>query len=116
LVRPILPESSITEAAQQKIARFHPDTITRIETAIGASAIVVVGMAGNPHVKRARRTLEAAGKPFEYLEFGSYVGGWKERLAIKQWSGWATFPQVFVGGRLVGGADELARALEAGQV
>lgn len=91
--------------------RFHADTIEKIRTAVTSNKVVVVGMAQNPHVKRARRALEAAGKAFEYLEFGSYFGAWRERLAIKLWSGWPTFPQVFVDGRLVGGADELEKAL-----
>ncbi|MBL8948595.1 MAG: glutaredoxin [Myxococcales bacterium] len=91
--------------------RFHADTIEKIRAAVTSNKVVVVGMAQNPHVKRARRALESAGKTFEYLEFGSYFGAWRERLAIKLWSGWPTFPQVFVDGRLVGGADELEKAI-----
>ena len=34
---------------------------------------------------------------------------WKKRLAIKLWSGWPTFPQVFVRGTLIGG-EELTKA------
>lgn len=111
LSRPVLPEAAITEPALQKMERFHTDTIEKIRTTVAGTKIVVVGMSGNPHVRRARRALLAAGRPFEYLEFGSYFGGWRERLAIKLWSGWPTFPQVFVDGRLVGGADELQKAL-----
>jgi hypothetical protein len=49
-----------------------------------------------------------------YLEYGSYFSKWKERLAIKLWSGWPTFPQVFVDGRgpayRVGRSDSLTGA------
>ncbi len=109
--RPTLPESAISEAALTKMQRFHAETVQKVATAIGAHKIVVIGMMGNPHCRRARRVLTEANKPFEYIEFGSYLGGWQQRLAIKLWSGWPTFPQVFVDGRLVGGANEITKAL-----
>jgi monothiol glutaredoxin len=52
--------------------------------------------------------------PYTYLSYGSYFSQWKQRLAIKLWSGWPTFPQVFLKGELVGGAAELERALKDG--
>ena len=73
-------------------------------------------MAQNPHVKRARRALEAAGVEFHYLEYGSYLTGWRRRLAIKMWSGWPTFPQVFVRGTLIGGANGARAALADGSL
>ena len=39
---------------------------------------------------------------------------WKERLAIKMWSGWPTFPQIFVKGVLIGGNQELEACLKDG--
>ena len=60
------------------------------------------------------KALGSAGVDFEYLEFGSYTSQWKERLAIKIWSGYPTYPQVFVDGVLIGGFAELRRSLDAG--
>ena len=57
-----------------------------------------------------------AGVPFTYLEFGSYLKAWKERLAIKMWSGWPTFPQVYVRGTLIGGFDETRAAIADGSI
>lgn len=114
--RPQLPESQISAKALEKISRWHSDVITRVAEAVEHKPIVVVGMAQNPHCKRARKALEGAGKSFEYIEYGSYLSAWRERLAIKLWSGWPTFPQVFVGGKLIGGADELQQALADGTV
>jgi glutaredoxin-related protein len=78
--------------------------------------LVVVGMAQNPVVKKARKALEGAGIRFTYLEYGSYFAQWKQRLAIKLWSGWPTFPQVFVRGVLIGGYQELKVALTDGSL
>jgi monothiol glutaredoxin len=84
---------------------FHAEVIGEIDAAVQRHAVVIVGMAQNPHVKNVRRALAEAKIPFTYLEYGSYFSEWKKRLAIKLWSGWPTFPQVFVRGVLVGGED-----------
>jgi monothiol glutaredoxin len=63
-----------------------------------------------------RQALDAAGVAYKYLEYGSYFSKWRERLAIKLWSGWPTFPQVFVRGTLVGGEDLTKQALADGSL
>ena len=68
----------------------------------------------NPFPKKARKALDAAGIAYKYLEYGSYLGEWRRRLALKMWTGWPTFPMVFVKGVLVGGADDLARLIASG--
>ncbi len=107
--RPILQPSKIAPAAAAKIESLFPETINEIAQAIERAPVVVVGMAQNPHVKNVRKALEDAGVEFEYLEYGSYLSEWRRRLAIKLWSGWPTFPQVFVRGTLIGG-EELTKA------
>ena len=107
--RPLLDPSKIAPAAAAKLNALHTDAIDEVQKAIEAHAVVVVGMAQNPHVKNVRKALEGAGLDFHYLEYGSYFSEWKKRLAIKLWSGWPTFPQVFVRGVLIGG-EELTKA------
>lgn len=94
------------DAARDKQQRFHAEAVEQVRAAVSEHEIVVVGMGWNPHVGRARRALDAAGVSYHYLGFGNYVSGWRTRLAIKLWSRWPTFPQVFVSGTLIGGADE----------
>lgn len=112
--RPVLDDSARTSHVADKIAGFHADIVQQVKDAVASDAVVVVGMAQNPFVKKARQTLTEAGVPFTYLEYGSYLKKWKERLAIKMWSGWPTFPQVYVRGTLIGGASETKAALEDG--
>src|SRR6266508_2682783 len=102
--RPILPESQIHPAVREKIANYHADVVKEVQAAVAANDIVVVGMRQNPHPKRARKALASAGLAYKYLEYGSYLGEWRRRLALKMWTGWPTFPMVFVKGVLVGGA------------
>ena len=113
--RPI-HELPATEKAAKKMQAFHAETIAQVQSALDTSDVVVVGMAQNPHVKNVRKALEAANIPFEYLEYGSYFSEWKRRLAIKLWSGWPTFPQVFVKGVLIGGEDLTKEAIADGSL
>jgi monothiol glutaredoxin len=100
--------------AVQFVNGFHPHMVAEVEKAIAQYPIVVVGMRQNPVVRKVRKDLKAAGYEFHYLGYGSYLSRWKERLAIKLWSGWPLFPQVFVKGQLIGGRQETVAALQDG--
>ena len=106
-MRKILNESKIAPKAQESMASFYAPIIAEIEQAIQSNEWVVVGMAHNPPVKRARKFLKEKNIKYKYIEHGNYFNGWKLRLAIKLWSGWPTFPQVFHNGILVGGSSDL---------
>ena len=114
--RPILDESHIHPAVREKIATDRVDIVREVQAAIAASDVVVVGMAQNPMPKQARKALDAAGIAYKYLEYGSYLREWRRRTALKMWTGWQTFPMVFVKGVLVGGASDLARLIASGEL
>jgi glutaredoxin-related protein len=114
--RTILEEAQIHPAARAKVAGYRSAIVKEVQDAVAANAIVVVGMRQNPFPRKARRLLERAGLAYKYLEYGSYLGRWRDRLALKMWTGWPTLPMVFVKGVLVGGADDLARLIESGEI
>jgi len=114
--RAVLAEDHIHPAVRQKITQLHADILAEVQTAIGLHPVVVVGMAINPWPRRARQALAAAGLPCHYMEYGSYVSQWRRRNALKMWTGWPTFPMVFVKGQLVGGADDLQRLIDSGEL
>lgn len=116
MTRPLLDESAIHPAIRQRIAEHHLNVIQQVQTAISQHPVVVVGLAGNPFVGKARKALNAAGVAHEYLEFGSYLSQWRLRNALKMWTGWPTFPMVFVRGMLIGGADDLKRLIDSGEL
>lgn len=116
MARSILDEAHIHPAIRAAVANHHADIVREVQTAMAASDVVVVGMRQNPFPRNARRALDAAGVPYRYLEYGSYLKGWRRRNALKMWTGWPTFPMVFVRGVLVGGADDLARLIESGEL
>ena len=114
--RPILPEERIHPAVREKIAAYRSDLLREAQEAIAGNPVVVLGMSQNPFPRKARRLLDAAGVPYKYIGYGSYLGQWRRRLALKMWTGWPTFPMVFVKGALVGGASELEKLVESGEL
>jgi monothiol glutaredoxin len=114
--RPHLEEKSLAPAVLSAMESFHADVVREVRETVGRDHVVVVGMAQNPHVGNVRRALDGAGVKYTYLEYGSYFSKWKERLAIKLWSGFPTFPQVFVNGTLIGGEDLTKAALADGSL
>ena len=115
-MRTILDESRLHPAIRDKVANHHADIVHNVQAASMSNPVLVVGMAQNPFCKRARRALDGAGVPYQYLEYGSYLGQWRKRNALKMWSGWPTFPMVFVKGVLVGGASDLIKLIESGEL
>ena len=116
MVRNILDEAHIHPAIRQKISVNHADIVREVQAAIASNDVVVVGMAQNPHPRKARQVLDARGIPYKYLEYGSYLNGWRRRNALKMWTGWPTFPMVFVKGVLVGGASDLDALVQTGEL
>lgn len=115
-MRTTLGNDKLTPEAAAAISSFHADVVNDIIKAVESNSIVVVGMALNPFCKKACQSLTEAKTEFKYIEIGGYLSKWKERLAIKLWSGWPTYPQVFVNGKLVGGADDLKKFIAAGNL
>ncbi len=114
--RLILEEDQIHPAIRDKVANLHVEIVRNVRSAAASNPVLVVGMVGNPHCRRARRMLDAAGVAHHYLEYGSYLNQWRLRNALKMWTGWPTFPMVFVKGTLVGGADNLQALIASGEL
>jgi len=114
--RPVLEEALLHPAIRDTVANLHADIVHNVRSAAASHPVLVVGMAGNPFCKRARKALAAAEVPHQYLEYGSYFGQWRPRNALKMWAGWPTFPMVFVKGHLIGGAEELQHLIASGEL
>ncbi|MBL8286635.1 MAG: glutaredoxin [Rubrivivax sp.] len=114
--RAILDEDHIHPAVRERISRHHHGIVDEVRQAAAQHAVLVVGMAINPWPRLARRTLRRAGIEHHYLGYGSYFSQWRRRTALKMWTGWPTFPMVFVKGVLVGGAQDLERLHASGEL
>lgn len=114
--RHILSEDHIHPAIRETISRSREAIVLEVQQAVASHDVVVVGMGINPFPKKARAALTAAGIPFHYLAYGSYFSAWRPRTALKMWTGWPTFPMVFVKGTLVGGATDLKKLIDSGEL
>jgi glutaredoxin-related protein len=113
--RHVLDESFVHSAIRHQVASWNEPTVSEVQKAVAANDVVVVGMKHNPYPAKACKALETVGQPFVYLEYGNYFSMWKPRTALKMWSGWPTFPMVFVHGVLIGGANDLDRLIASGE-
>ena len=115
-MREIFPEAKVHPRIGDKLANYRKEQVDQVKSLIAAHRVVVVGMAQNPFPKRARRLLDAQGIAYEYLGIGSYLSEWRRRLVLKMWTGWPTFPMIFVDGVLIGGYEDLVPLVESGEL
>ena len=114
--RSVLDESKIHPAIREKVATHEQAIVREVQAAVASNSVVVVGMGMNPFPKKARKALDAAGVTYQYLEYGNYFNTWRQRNALKLWTGWPTLPMVFVKGVLIGGANDLIALIDNGEL
>jgi glutaredoxin-related protein len=115
-MRPTLDEAKVHPAARSAIESYQADLLSRVKELVAKHDLVVVGMTMNPFPGRARRLLEEKGIAYEYLGIGSYLSGWRQRLVLKLWTGWVTFPMIFVKGTFIGGFQDLKRLIDQNEL
>jgi glutathione-dependent peroxiredoxin len=72
------------------------------------SLALMLARHGCPHCARAQDLLQRSGVPFEAI----YLGDELTMQGVKAASGTATVPQVFIEGKLIGGADQVSAYLQ----
>ncbi|HEY5376003.1 MAG TPA: glutaredoxin [Polyangiaceae bacterium] len=115
-MRDTFPEAKVHPAITEKIASYKKEEVDAVKALIAAHRVVVVGMTQNPFPKKARKFLDEKGIPYEYLGIGSYLSEWRRRLVLKMWTGWPTFPMIFLDGVLIGGFQDLVKLSESGDL
>jgi monothiol glutaredoxin len=113
--RMILDEANIHPAIRERVSGYRRDLLAEVQAAVAANAVVVVGMGLNPFPRKARQMLDGLGTPYKYMSYGNYFSEWRPRTALKMWSGWPTFPMIFVNGTLIGGATDLQKLIASGE-
>ena len=94
------------------------DVTQRIEEQLKSDPVVLY-MKGTPDFPQcgfsalAVRTLEACGAEFAYVNIFEDP---ELREALKRYSNWPTYPQVYVKGELLGGSDILTEMFQKGEL
>jgi monothiol glutaredoxin len=91
-----------------------PDLETKIRTTIGSKRVVLF-MKGNREVPQCGFSAQVAGilkrRGVDFLDI-DILHDPELRQGLKEFSSWPTFPQLYVDGKLIGGAD-IVTGLEA---
>jgi glutaredoxin-like protein len=74
-------------------------------------SVTVFSKAGCPHCARAKALLERNGVVYEEVKLGKGITS----STLRAVSGKGTTPQIFIGGKLIGGADELEKHFAGNQ-
>lgn len=94
------------------------DAIERIKSTLSSSPIVLY-MKGTPDFPQcgfsaaAVRALNAAGASFGHVNIFEDP---EVREALKQYSNWPTYPQLYVNGELIGGSDIIVEMYKSGEL
>ena len=94
------------------------DVIERIQEQLKSNPVVLY-MKGTPDFPQcgfsaaAVRTLEACGASFGYVNIFEDP---ELRDALKRYSNWPTYPQLYVNGELVGGSDIITEMFQKGEL
>ncbi len=94
------------------------DVVERIQSAVSSNKIMIFmkGTANFPQCGFSAATVqvfEELGVPFETADV---LTDPELREAIKRFTNWPTIPQVFIGGRFVGGCDIVREMYESGEL
>jgi glutaredoxin-related protein len=114
--RAIFDQDRVHPAAAEKLGGYQAELIERVRGLVSQHDVVVVGMTMNPFPGRARKLLEQQRVAYEYLGLGSYFSQWRVRLGLKMWTGWPTFPMIFVKRTFIGGYSELRGLVQSGEL
>ena len=79
--------------------------------AAGPVPVVIFTKPGCPHCARAKALLDKAGLVYEEVTLGKGITS----STLRAVSGAGTAPQVFIGGKLIGGADDLEKYFAGNQ-
>ena len=111
-----IPRPPVHPAVAEAQTNFQNDLVKEVSEVVAKEKVVVVGVSGLQPGKRAKKLLDEQGIPYKYLQYGSYFSGWRRRLALKIWVGWPTFPLVFIKGTFVGGASDVKKLIDSGEL
>jgi monothiol glutaredoxin len=111
------PETGLSGAPAEEGDRSAP-ALERVEKMVRSSDVFLF-MKGFPHQPQCGFSansvaiLETLGVPYSTFDV---LSDESVREAAKQYAGWPTFPQLWVGGELVGGNDIMVEMFQTGEL
>jgi glutaredoxin-related protein len=96
----------------RKSTKQFDDLLTSISVSVEKNTCVVITIENGPYTRQILEILKENGIEVQLIEIGTPFTKIKEREMVKIWSGWDSFPQIYLNGFLLGGYEELKLSLE----
>ncbi|KAG6608859.1 Glutaredoxin [Phytophthora cinnamomi] len=87
-----------------------------VEAQIAASPVVVYSKSYCPYCTRTKTLLTELGAKFDVVELDEVAGGSEQQDALEDLTGQSTVPNVFVGGKSIGGNSDVRKLHKAGNL
>ena len=106
----------LSKDAQNEIALFQQSFVEELQCMINNFDIVVIGVQLDPKNRQVSSLLHGSKHNVKEHYLRPWLMDKRKKLAVRLWSGWPTFPQIFIRGMLIGGEQELQRAIQNGEL
>ncbi len=83
---------------------------------VSSSPVVVFSKTYCGYCKRVKDLLTQVGAAYKVIELDEESDGGDIQLALAEWTGLRTVPNVFIGGKHIGGCDTILEKHRAGQL
>ncbi|POM72985.1 Glutaredoxin [Phytophthora palmivora] len=87
-----------------------------VDGQIAASPVVVYSKSYCPYCTKTKTLLTELGVKFEVVELDEIDGGSEQQDALEDLTGQSTVPNVFVGGKSIGGNSDVRKLHKAGNL
>ncbi|KAG7401950.1 hypothetical protein PHYBOEH_008471 [Phytophthora boehmeriae] len=87
-----------------------------VEAQIAASPVVVYSKSYCPYCTKTKTLLTQLGAKYEVVELDQVAGGSEQQDALETITGQSTVPNVFVGGKSIGGNSDVQKMHKAGNL
>ncbi|OWZ11315.1 Glutaredoxin [Phytophthora megakarya] len=87
-----------------------------VESKIAASPVVVYSKSYCPYCTKTKTLLTQLGAKYDVVELDQIDGGSEQQDALEQITGQSTVPNVFVGGKSIGGNSDVQKLHKAGNL
>ncbi|GMY14873.1 glutaredoxin-like [Fagus crenata] len=90
--------------------------LNKAKEIISSTPVVVFSKTYCGYCTRVKQLLTQVGATYKVIELDEESDGSDIHLAIAEWTGLKTVPNVFIGGKHIGGCDTVVEKYQAGQL
>ncbi|KAF5476778.1 hypothetical protein F2P56_003480 [Juglans regia] len=90
--------------------------LTKVKEIVSSTPVVVFSKTYCGYCKRVKQLLTQLGATYKVIELDEERDGDDIQSALAEWTGQRTVPNVFIGGKHIGGCDVVIEMYQAGQL